>query len=877
MADSPTLNAGDKVVLYGAMALYSFATIAMEVIYFHLLLIASSYLQAHFVISIAFLGIGAGGFVSFYLKRLGYRVTLYVSSLLFLLSMAAAYYNITHIAELRYPWFLVLPFFFGSVVISSLFAYENTNRIYFANLVAAAVGVAYPVFAVPALSSENALIVLLFVPAAALALMFLGGKHIVTRILAGATAIPLIIGIALLLRHNFSVPEEIPTEDFRTIVDEQLRYERDKDFMERAFVADGEVYRLDVGEYDRMRVRNILSHVEYVDYVDLNQDIVLGPMQERLSKHFATRNLWPIFFSKDSLLGRIDLVLDDVKDIGMAINGVIVDWMDDYNGSYYDPRFPYVPDTNAFVVGLSADGIVKSVRRHDPASASGIEINPIILEIMSEDHPIAIFAQQPYEGYEVFSGEGRHFLEKSDTKYDMISLMNIHPEHASISTIAAEYFHTVEGTQVLLRSLTDRGMIAYEEIINQRRTEFFLLKFLNTARAALEAEGAQNIRDHILIYEWDFWSGANAFKTILLKRTPFTEEELQRFATHYDGMDYYHPNILVHPTIETGSALETFLNHEDPLLEMVDLPTVFTTVDFQREVMGRLRTDSDIRFVNDLYRQAGGIYRLRQIDEEQEARLMSIFSGAGVPYEIDLRPATDDKPFPFAVYEDKSEVWDLMRVVLLAALLLFIPVIGRIYRQFKARSGIVSIHVLYFAVLGFSYMLVEIVLIQNFERFIGSPAYSTLIVLGGFLLFNGIGSLISRRFPRWLLYACFIAIPILLFVMLTFLGDFFSAFGHLEFGGRVVVSILLLLPITILMGLPFPNALERTKMLASPEYGALMFGVNGVFSTVGATASGFIGLTLGFRASYQIGIVGYLVAIGLFVLMDVVAARSEPA
>lgn len=875
-----------QIVIYAAMVLFSFSSIALELIYFHLLLIVTNYLNANFIIAIALFGIAAGGFVSFYLKKVDLKHLVFVCALLFTASMVLAYTNIVQIAVYRYPFFLFLPFFFGSVVISAIFSRALTNNVYFANLAAAAAGVAYPIFAVAAFKSENALILLGYAPVLLLAVLVAGYKHIIMRVAAGVAAVALGFFVTRTLSENMSYPTEVPRADLERVIEEDIPKPFEQEFLRQAYDLDEEadVYRLDAGEFDADRAKYLLMSAGYLDYIDINQDVIVGESVRRLGKHFMWLDTDYVSFSKDSLAGRIELLFQSQPYyVGMSINGRLVDQIDSSQGSYYDPRFPYIPDSNTFIVGLSADGIVKSVKRHDPVKVSGVEIDPVILEIMEHNHPIGVLAGRPYEDVGVYTGEGRNYLELSEEQFDVISLMNIHPEYPSISTVAPEYFHTVEATVTLLESLTDRGMVAYEEIVEDRRSYLFFFKFLNTIRAAYAELGVEDVRDHLIIYDWDFWGSANAFNTILIKREPFTDEEIALFDSHFRDLQTRSglagtPRMLVHPRRNSGHLIERFVNGEEIGFEEMSIPPSMSAVEFARDYIGRSFRDEDVAVLNasyDQYRRWDGQwwYGLRQLDEEQEAQLISTFERIGVPYETDLSPITDDKPYPFSVYENKREVTDLLWIVIAFASLLFVPIIGRIIREFRQRSLLVSVHFVYFAVIGFSYMLTEIMMIQHFERFIGSPTYSVLVVLGGFLLFNGIGSFISRYFNRVTLYACIGAIPVVLIVMLLLVDRLYVFFGDVGFVGRMVISALLLMPVAVLMGMPFPNAVERIKQGTSAEYGTLMFGINGAFSTVGATASLLISVTHGFTISFMVGVIGYVIALGLFVVIDRVKVK----
>ena len=182
----------DRLFSYAAVGLFSFSIIALEVVYFHLLLVVTNYLSATFIISLAMLGIASGGVAGFYLKARTEHITL-GASVLCMGSMVLAYYNIITIDELRYPFFLILPFFFGSVVLSCVFAKINSNNVYFVNLLASATGVLFPIFTVSSLNSENTLIVLLFVPALVLLMAAIAYRSIVMRVSLAVVSVALIL------------------------------------------------------------------------------------------------------------------------------------------------------------------------------------------------------------------------------------------------------------------------------------------------------------------------------------------------------------------------------------------------------------------------------------------------------------------------------------------------------------------------------------------------------------------------------------------------------------------------------------------------------------------------------------------------------------
>src|SRR6185295_8986257 len=83
--------------------------------------------------------------------------------------------------------------------------------------------------------------------------------------------------------------------------------------------------------------------------------------------------------------------------------------------------------------------------------------------------------------------------------------------------------------------------------------------------------------------------------------------------------------------------------------------------------------------------------------------------------------------------------------------------------------GIAAPLLLYFACLGYGFLMIEIPLLQRFVLLLGYPVYALAVVLFSLLLFSGLGSLLTTRFvgdPRRLLLAVLPAIVVLGLVLI---------------------------------------------------------------------------------------------------------------
>ncbi len=856
----------EKIVYIIAMSLFSFSIIALETIYFHMLMIVSNYIKATFIISIAMLGIAIGSLISFYLLKLKMQIVLILSTLLFFASIIFSYNNIINIGEFRYPYLLILPFIFGTVIISSIFSKTESNTVYFINLVASAIGVLFPIISVSLVKSENSLVILLFVPIIFIAVLSFSFENIFISIILKIVPIIAFIMVFNFLKTNLSLPEMIHKSDFETKIIPKMRDKYDTNFIKRTYENKGEYYTYSdkSSQYDKLRAKYLLNQIGYLKDIDLNYNVKRDQASEDLYKIY--NNGQRILFSEDNLLGRVELLGDD-EYMNFSVDGVILDGIDSYNGAVFDPRVPHLDNANVFIVGLSADGIAKSAKRLKNSRVSGIEINPIVLRIMQEDKQFANFACRPYDKIEVHSGEGRSFLETTTQVYDMITLMNIHMEHGPNCTLSPEYFHTIEGTKLLLNKISDRGYVVYEEIIMNDRSKFAFYKFMNTAIKSMKDMGIDDpLNNNIIVFAWDFWGSWNAFRTVVIKKTPFTKMELLEFNNYLDVLKtnwYPSLDVQIFPNKNINSSLEVLLKNNTQGLTYI--PESLNTYSFTHDITKKIKNADDLSFISSKYKFNGSNrYNLNYLNEEDKNRLKEILKGIDYPVEIDFSPATDDKPFPFDVYQNKKEVKDILYIILILTLILFIPILILLLTKIKEYKFNLPLQIIFFAVMGFGYMLVEIVLMQKYQRFIGAPTYSMIVVLGGLLLFSGIGSFVSRFFSKKITIIALALIPVLLFLKLNFLNDIFIFFGKYSFTSKLFISALLLFPLTFLMGIPFPHALESIKKHTSNEYATLMFGVSGAFSTIGSTSSIMISVTYGFSISFIIGILCYIVGIPLF-------------
>jgi len=160
----------------------------------------------------------------------------------------------------------------------------------------------------------------------------------------------------------------------------------------------------------------------------------------------------------------------------------------------------------------------------------------------------------------------------------------------------------------------------------------------------------------------------------------------------------------------------------------------------------------------------------------------------------------------------------------------------------------------YFALLGLGYLCVEIPLLQQFILFLGYPAYAMATVLFALLLFSGLGSLLSRRVPLWLVL---ILLPALVAGYALGLPVLFESTLAAPLASRMIVAVVALAPPGLLMGMPFPKGLALLERRA-PALIAWAWGVNGAVSVVASILAALLALSFGFSAVLAVGAVCYV-------------------
>jgi hypothetical protein len=470
-------------------------------------------------------------------------------------------------------------------------------------------------------------------------------------------------------------------------------------------------------------------------------------------------------------------------------------------------------DADVLVIGTGGGRDLLAARAFDQRSILGLELNPLMRHVVEERY--GDYSGRPYTtiGATVVDDEARSRLAKVDQRFDVIqlSLIDTFSLNAAGGVVFSEnYLYTVEAFREYFRHLTDDGILTVSRYFAPKYP-LEMLRLLAMARQAWAAEGVTDFASHVVVLS----QSINA--TMLVKRSPFTADEravieaLARdkgFVVRYlPGRDDVHPDLR---ELITTADLPTFLAFYPFILEPPtdDRPFFFH---FLRGPLQAIPTDNEDPF-----------QILRQWNDAQ--MLMYLLIGV---------------------------VTSLAAVFFLGPLLL----VAR-----RAVSGAplsrVAPLLLYFACLGYGFMMLEIPLMQRFILFLGYPVYALAVILFALLLFSGLGSLASSRIGAHNL-------PRLLLVIIALGALYVWGVPHvieplmgLGIAAKIAVTVLLLAPLGLVLGMAYPLGIGRLVQV-SDGLVAWAWGLNAALSVVASVLATYLGSRFGFSAAMATGVAAY--------------------
>jgi hypothetical protein len=398
---------------------------------------------------------------------------------------------------------------------------------------------------------------------------------------------------------------------------------------------------------------------------------------------------------------------------------------------------------------------------------------------------------------------------------------------AGAFTLAENHLYTVEAFHDYVERLRDDGILAV--------TRWYLappdqmLRLVSLARVVMRERGISDASRHLVIARAAMDEHGRAQCTLLLKRSPFREGEIAALeaAAAANGLD-----VLYTPRTRPPNDFRRLIEAPEPESVWESHPTN----------IGPTWDNSPFFFNSVRLRHLGAL--MSASPEWRKTNLGTL-----------------------------SLIALLLISSVLVALFIVAPLVlarGRALRQGQ-RLGRALRYVSYFGFLGAGFILVEVAMIQKCILFLGHPVYALAVVLFGLLVFSAVGSWRSSRIRQAdLVTGIRRHIGFLVGVLLVYTAGLTPLFQNtvdLQRGIRIGLTVLLLAPLGLAMGVPMPSGI-RVLSDRSPGLIPWAWGINGAASVTGSIAALVLALFAGFNQVLLLGIGCYVVAAVLLTITD---------
>jgi hypothetical protein len=502
-----------------------------------------------------------------------------------------------------------------------------------------------------------------------------------------------------------------------------------------------------------------------------------------------------------------------------------------------------LPEAKTFIIGTGGGRDILTGLLFDAREIVGAELNPAIVRAARDEFGDYAGHVYDYPNVRVQIEDARTFLSRTDEEFDLIQASLIDTWAASSSgafSLSENGLYTRDAFELYFERLSPRGMVSYSRwyfIADPTETLRLVALGLDTWRRMGVDDPAQHM---VVIANYSQNRSADkGLATVLLKKTPFTAEEVATLQAMSGELDF---TMLYAPGITVAA---------NPVQELITAP------DLQAAVAA---------------------------------------------YPLDISPPTDDRPFFFnftpynllgqtelasnPAYRSSAEGnYALLAVLGISAVLATVFIVLPLLLRRGAALSLSSNwpFLLYYAAIGVGFMMIMVPTIQRLTIYLGSPTYSLAIVLFTILLSSGIGSHTTGRLLDSQVRArqrlAILGLMLVVAAQLVLVPFLIPATQAWPFALRAVLVVAIIFPAGFCMGQPFPLGIKwigRRREEVIPW----LWAINGVASVIGSVLASVIGLAYGFRVVSLAGVACYALALFLAVYVwerkESAAPISEP-
>jgi spermidine synthase len=476
------------------------------------------------------------------------------------------------------------------------------------------------------------------------------------------------------------------------------------------------------------------------------------------------------------------------------------------------------------VIGVGGGRDILSAYLFGFRDITGVELNQIFIDLLTGDlRNYNRLADLP--GVKLHVDEARSWFARTNEKFDLIEMSLVDTwaaTGAGAYSLSENGLYTAQGWRHFLAALSPTGVFTVSRWYNPG-DEAEIGRLLSLAAAALRNHGVDRPERHL------FLAGSDKLATLIVANSQFTTEELRKLRARTESLKFH---VLLSPDqLDPSQILTQIVLAQDPegLEELSNRQHLNLTV-----------TTDDRPFFFNL---------LRTFDPASISR--GFRSSDGI------------------LHGNVAATIMLFTVMTLSALLvIFTMLFPSLPSVRQTGRGLAQAGTLYFLLLGFGFMFVEMGLIQRLSTFLGHPVYGLAIGLFGIIVSTGLGSLSSEYFPLNS-YKRIATWTLIIGSYLTMLPFWFPSV-ILNFEGhslivRVLVALTTIVPSGSLMGYGFPTGMRMVNAIDSVPT-PWFWAVNGAAGVFASGLAVVISIAFSINASMWLGAAAYilLAPIGLW-------------
>jgi len=482
------------------------------------------------------------------------------------------------------------------------------------------------------------------------------------------------------------------------------------------------------------------------------------------------------------------------------------------------------PKGTTVVVGMGGGRDVLTALTFGHSHATGIEINPAV-ERLHRGKLRGFSGLADRRDVKMVTADGRAYLASHPQKCDVLQISLLDTWAATgvgAYSLTPNGVFTREAWRILLRQLAPDGILTVTRWYSTEEIEETGRLIALSVQSLLD-EGAREPRASIILV------GRGSLATLLLKREPFTPDEIELVEQVCNLRGY---EILILPGREVFEPRISAILSAKSGSELVSVTQPGGLLDF------RPPTDNRPFFFNMLHVTPSGIlgfldYMSQYLEQEHEGVIEGNLVATG------------------------TLILLIIITSLFAIATIFIP-LRRRGERIRMRAPL-GWGMLYFALIGLGFMLAEMALLQRLSVTLGNPPVALGVVLPALILSTGMGSLLSTRLPLnrkpgYFLFPLSIVAAILLAcILLPGLSSMIETQTTLV---KAVLSGLFVTVICLPLGFAFPTGMKLAER-SVPEATPWLWGINGIFGVISSGLSVMFSIGYGISATLVIAAVMY--------------------